>query len=108
MSVRAREPGHESGGIRGDTPPLRVPLALARAVLVLVVLDRHRVDPAEPAVEVDIGAAPRAERAELRRRRLAADRARLTARRLAARGLGAFGHAAHMVTGRRPASIRPR
>src|SRR5262245_49755250 len=77
---------------------LRLRLALLRAVLVLVVLDRHRVDAAEPAVEVDIGAAPRAERAELRHRRLAADRARLAARRLAARGLGALGHATHMGT----------
>jgi hypothetical protein len=40
-------------------------LALRCAVLVFFVLDRNRVDPAEPAVEIDVGAAPGAERPEL-------------------------------------------
>src|SRR5262245_21891836 len=109
-SPGTRERSSAEGESEGDTPALRLRLALLHAVLVLLVLlvlDRHRIDPAEPAVEVDIGATPRAERAELRHRRLAADRARLTARRLAARGLGALGHAAHMETRARPANITP-
>src|SRR5262249_19858481 len=69
-------------------------LARARAVLVLFLLDRHRIDAAEPAIEVDVGAAPAAERTELLRRGLAADRAGSRCD-----DIGALGHAIHVVTG---------
>src|ERR1700730_14564315 len=59
------------------------------SILVFFVLDRHRVDAAEPAVEVDIGAAPAAERPKFFHRRLAANRAGLDG------GIG-LGHAVHM------------
>ena len=65
-----------------------------RPILVVFVLDRHRVDTLEPAIEVDVGAAPAAERPEFFHGRLAAGRAGS-----GAGTLGAFGHAVHMVTG---------
>src|SRR6476646_7788284 len=55
-------------------PTLRCYIALD-SILVLRLVGWHGVDAAEPAVEVDVGAAPRAERLELLHRGLLADRA---------------------------------
>jgi len=73
-------------------------ILLRRPVLVLLVPARHHIDAAEPAVEVDVGAAPAAERAELGVRGFSADRA----------GTGAklLGHAITPSQG--PPSIRTR
>src|SRR5262249_13796052 len=46
-----------------------------RSILVFVVLHRHRVYAAEPAIEINVSAAPAAERAEFFCGRLAANRA---------------------------------
>jgi hypothetical protein len=48
---------------------------VARLVFLLVRRHRHRIDAGEPAVEVDVAAAPRAERAQLRVGGFAANRA---------------------------------
>ena len=56
-----------------------------RSVLVFVVLRRHGIDAAEPAIEIDVGAAPAAERAEFFRPRFAADRTEWNVCRLALR-----------------------
>jgi hypothetical protein len=72
---------------RGDTPPTRslgsliaridiIRASLIRLVIVLL-RGRDRVTAAQPAVQVDVGAAARAERPKLLDARLAADRARL-------------------------------
>ena len=66
----------------------------------LLVADRHRVDSGEPAVEVDVGTAPGAERTPPRVSRLAADRARLCLG--ACRG---FGHAVDVVIASRFCSL---
>src|SRR5665811_1712248 len=52
----------------------RVVVGRAIAVLVVVFLDRNRIDAGQPAIEIDIGAALGAERLERRLGRLAADR----------------------------------
>jgi hypothetical protein len=52
---------------------------LAALVFFLVLRHRNGIDAREPTVEIDIGAAPRAERPELCRHRLAADRAGVAA-----------------------------
>src|SRR5262249_12412164 len=74
----------------------RLIAALARggAVLVLLLLDRYGIDAAEPAVEVDVGAAAAAERPESLLHRLAADRARPHSG-----NLGAIGHGPDMGEG---------
>src|SRR6266852_78629 len=71
-------------------------LGARRTILVFFFLARHRIDPAEPTVEVDVGAALRAKWSEFLHGRLAADRAGL-----GAGDVGALGHAIHLVTGDR-------
>src|SRR5579863_2104242 len=53
---------------------------LAPLVLLLVFRHRHRIDAGEPAVEIDVGAAARAERTKRLGNRLAADRTESAAR----------------------------
>ena len=67
----------------------------AALIFFLVRRHRHRIDAGEPAVEVHLAAAPRAERAELCVGGFAADRARLS---------GSFGHGQNMgaAAGRAP------
>src|SRR5262245_54874621 len=70
-----RAPQVEAGSGECDS---FVRLVARRRVLRLVLFllsRRNRVGATEPAVQVDVGAAPRAERAELLHPRLAADRA---------------------------------
>src|SRR5436190_20134756 len=64
--------------------------ALARAVLVGILGHRDGIDPAEPAMQINIGAASAAERPELVRRRLATDGTGRCARRVA------MGHCMHI------------
>src|SRR5262249_7073323 len=71
-------------------------LCSRRPVFVFFFLDRNRINSAEPAVEIDVGAAPAAERPGSLHRLLAADRARLGMKI-------ALGHAFHMVAGPRSA-----
>src|SRR5262245_25985417 len=77
----------QSARRRGSRPVIAFPgpILFRRAVLVLLVPARHHIDATEPAVEVDVGAAPAAERPELAVRRLAANRA--------GTGTRLFGHA---------------
>jgi hypothetical protein len=106
----------ERGVYRGSIPPcpewpssagtaqsgwLVACLCARRSILVFFFLHRNRVHPAEPAVEVDIGATPAAKRAEWFGRRLAAERTWLGAQL-------ALGHALHMVIGERAANLIPR
>jgi hypothetical protein len=78
---RARLYGQGPGGVhpprpRGAAAPALFVLAIAARARILLD-DRHRVAALEPAVEVDVGAALRAERAKTLQRRLAAERAAL-------------------------------
>ena len=59
----------------GERLTRRVTAFVAALVFFLVFGHRRRIDAGKPAVEVDVGAAPRAERAECRDNGLAADRA---------------------------------
>src|SRR5262245_4704745 len=85
---------------RAGSVPVRL-LRLLRPLVVVV--HRHRIGPGEPAVEVAVGAALRAERPELVLCRLAADRAFLRAR--------ARGHVIHadnvVIVGAVVKSLRP-
>jgi hypothetical protein len=77
--------------LRGDDAELVVRIAFPfYAVLILRLVGGHSIDAAEPAVEVDIGAAPRAERLELLHCGLLADRALRDAGR-------SFGHTIQIV-----------
>src|SRR5437879_2783581 len=74
------------------------------AVLVLRLLDRNRIDAAQPAVQIDVGATPAAERPGRLSGRLTADRAWLGAKRGASRALrglrlGRVGHDIDMLIG---------
>jgi hypothetical protein len=111
---RARQTADEGGaaGYKGSIPgcperparPFAAPdgpsgpgiagLQGGHALLVLRLLPRHDIDLAQPAVEIDIGAAPAAERPEFFRGRLAADRAGL-----GARDVGVLRHAANIIFG---------
>jgi hypothetical protein len=78
----------------GPSGPGIAGLQRGHALLVLRLLPRHDIDLAQPAVEIDIGAAPAAERPEFFRGRLAADRAGL-----GARDVGVLRHAANIIFG---------
>src|ERR1043166_6224627 len=80
--IRARPRGCPPSAPAGCPPALRCApcglrqLVLAPAARARVLLDhRHRIGAGEPAVQIDVGAALRAERAKARQRRLAAERA---------------------------------
>src|SRR5258708_2474365 len=65
----------QSVGACAISPLAIVVVGGALAIFVFVLFHRHRIDAAEPAIEVDVGAALGAERLEGGIRRLAADRA---------------------------------
>src|SRR5215831_9582437 len=83
---------------RAALSPARLPFALVDAILVAL-HRRHRIGAGEPAVQVDVGAAARAERPRLALGRLAADRAGFRRGRL-------VGHDRYLGIRRRCASPR--
>src|SRR5690242_8876996 len=95
-------PGRGPPGTPPSSGGTVLALHLARAILVFLLLARHHVGAAEPAVEVDVGASLAAERPELLHGRPAADRA---GRR--AGGFRTCGHVMHMGPVRSIASHRP-